>query len=326
MDRCNSARSMLGMQKYVEYVTGAAILIAVLGLLILSLLYGSPNETYAQPRIEETKTSETEIKTTEARKTLWQKARTDPVALFTFWLVIFTAVLSGVGVIQLKFLARAEAISANSAQAARDSASIAKQSAETAEKTLLAANRAWIKVDIQVGGPITYDVNGANFTFNFILKNIGRSPATNVWVNPKIILSYPNDEGRPSNLDAPRMLRDEIAESKKRPASPLGFSIFPDDTIAQSIKTSVPTDEVERATKLIKAIYPTVYGSVEYRMGLDPNVHHTGFIFEVHRDASPRPFTTEGKKWPAAIWIEEGDVPGEAVRLSRSFLEGGYAD
>ncbi len=169
-------------------------------------------------------------------------------------------------------------------------------------------------------------MNGANFTFNFILKNIGRSPATNVWVDPKVILSYPNDEGRPSKLDVPRILRDEIAEKKKRPPSPLGFSIFPDETIVQPITTGVPNDEVDRATKLIKAIYPTVYGAIEYRMGLDNTVHHTGFIFEVQRDASPRPFTTKGKKWPTAIWTEEGDVPAADVRLSRSLIEGGYAD
>ncbi len=62
----------------------------------------------------------------------------------------------------------------------------AEKSAEVAERALIAAHRPWVKADIQVGGPIFYNVNGANFTLGFSLKNIGRSPALNVWVVPQI--------------------------------------------------------------------------------------------------------------------------------------------
>lgn len=311
--------------KLLEYITTGAILIAATGLFVLMSIYGSRGLTRQRTDHLQTELHQQTAPENRGETSLWQKARTDPVALFTFWLVVFTAVLSGVGVIQLKFLARAEAISANSAQTARDSAEIARRAAETSDKALLAANRAWIKVDIQVGGPIKYDVNGANFTFNFILKNIGRSPATNVWVNPKIILSYP-DSGKPSGLDAPRLLRAEIAEEKKARPDPFGFAIFPDENVVQPISVSVPNDEITRATQIINAIYPTVYGAVAYRMGLDESVHHTGFIFQVQRDPQPRKFTIDNKKWPAAIWVEEGDVPPDQVSLTRSPLEGGYAD
>jgi hypothetical protein len=67
-------------------------------------------------------------------------------------------------------------------EVARKSSLAAQRSADLAEKALVAANRPWIKVDVMVGGPIVYDVNGANFSIKFILKNIGRSPASNVWV------------------------------------------------------------------------------------------------------------------------------------------------
>jgi len=147
-----------------------------------------------------------------------------------------------------------------------------------------------------------------------------------VSIDLKVILDHPGDQSKSSRLDAARLLRKEISESKNRPVSPFGFSMFPDETIVQDITTSVPKDEVDSATKLIKAIYPTVYGSVEYRIGLDSTPHHSGFIFEVRRDKAPRPFTTQGNKAPEAIWIEEGDVPTRDIRLFRSFLEGGYAD
>jgi hypothetical protein len=314
------------MLKYVEYMTAAAILVVVVGLFVLMFFYGLPTSTPQPPLQQQSEKHQVEKDSTEVEKTLWEKARTDPIALFTFWLVIFTAVLSGVGVIQLKLLGRSETIAANSARAARDSANAAKQSAEISEKTLVAANRPWIQLDVQVGGPITYDVNGANFTFRFILKNVGRSPATNVWVNLRVILNYPSDDPKAKGLDARQMLLKEISERKKQPPSPFGFAMFPDETIVQEVKTSVSKDELDRATKLIKAIYPTAYGSAEYRIGLDAAPHHTGFIFGVRRNDAPRPFTMQGKKWPAAIWIEEGDVPAGDVRLFRSLIEGGYAD
>lgn len=245
----------------------------------------------------------------------------DALAIFTFFLVLATIALGAIAYVQIEFLKRAERISADSAEAT-------KQSAEISERALFAANRPWIKVDIGVGGPVTYDVNGVNFTFKFVLRNIGHSPATNVWVNPTAFLSYVTDEpgDHPSALNARKELLKKIAERKVAPASPFGFAMFPDDVVDQEIKTTISKEEIDRATKLIKALYPAVYGVVEYRTGLDTTSHYTGFIFEIRRDDKPRPFTIEGRKWPAAIWIEEGDVPTTEIRLWRSFIEGGYAD
>ena len=161
----------------------AAILIVVACLFVLIFLYGSAESGSQLPRQQENEQLQHEKSINESRKTLWQKARTDPIAMFTFWLMLFTAVLSIVGVIQLKLLSRAEAIARYTAQAASESANAAKQATEIAERTLVSGNRAWIKVDVQPAGPISYNINGANFTFRFTLTNIGRSPATNVSID-----------------------------------------------------------------------------------------------------------------------------------------------
>src|SRR5712664_4961856 len=52
------------------------------------------------------------------------------------------------------------------------------------ERSLIAANRPWIKVSFKPAGPIFYNVNGANIILRYILENIGRSPAINVEVHP----------------------------------------------------------------------------------------------------------------------------------------------
>jgi len=114
------------MAKYIEYLTMAAIVIVVACLFVLIFLYGSAESGSQLPRRQENEQIQHEKSINESRKTLWQKARTDPIAMFTFWLMLFTAVLSIVGVIQLKLLSRAEAIARYTAQAASESANAAK--------------------------------------------------------------------------------------------------------------------------------------------------------------------------------------------------------
>jgi hypothetical protein len=65
---------------------------------------------------------------------------TDPIAFFTLWLVIFTAVLSGVGVIQLELLGRTETVS-------EKSAAVAKKAADVAERGLVAVERPIMSVN-----------------------------------------------------------------------------------------------------------------------------------------------------------------------------------
>jgi hypothetical protein len=193
----------------------------------------------------------------------------------------------------------------------------AKRAAEAAERSLIAANRAWIKVEIRVGGPIQYNVNGANFKLIYVLKNIGNSPALNVDIHPRLIESavYARTE----------LLKDVALRKELRPTS-LGYALFPSERIEQPIMVSMSKDQIKEATKLLPAIYPVIIGSVTYRTGLDDACHQTGFTVEIRRKNEPRPFTTERNYSPMAIWIEEGDVPAEEVRLFRSIIYGGYAD
>jgi hypothetical protein len=200
-----------------------------------------------------------------------------------------------------------------------------ERTAEIAEKALVAANRPWVKVDIQVGGPIFYNENGANFTLRFVMKNIGHSPATNVWPSSRVIFPVIS-ETTPRNFDPRGEMQKDIAHLKTRPPSPFGFALFPDDIIIQDITMTMSRDDIKRATELIEAIYPTVIGAVDYRMGFDEKSHQTGFIVQIKRNNAPRPATTAKNRAPEAIWLDEGDVPAEDVRLFRSFIDGGFAD
>jgi hypothetical protein len=196
---------------------------------------------------------------------------------------------------------------------------------ELTEKSLVMANRPWIKVDIQVAGPITYNDNGANFTLKYILKNIGRSPAVNVEVHPRIIFPIVSVD-QFGEFNARRELLKDISARKAIRSTAFGYSLFPDDTMVQDITVSMSKEDIHRATKLVGAIYPRIVGTVTYRMGFDNDPHQTAFLVELRRNDVPRPTTIEKNRWAAAIWIDEGEVPAADVRLYRSFFEGGYAD
>jgi hypothetical protein len=73
----------------------------------------------------------------EQQEPFWQRATSDPIAAFTLWLVIFTAVLGITSVLQYGSLIRGEATSAKAANAAKDSADIAREA-------LITGNRAFV--------------------------------------------------------------------------------------------------------------------------------------------------------------------------------------
>src|ERR1700733_1511203 len=75
----------------------------------------------------------------ESEKPFWQKVTSDPVAAFTLWLVIFTAVLGASSVFQLVSLNRSEITPAKAAKAAEDSAEISKDA-------LVSVQRAFVSV------------------------------------------------------------------------------------------------------------------------------------------------------------------------------------
>ena len=104
-------------------------------------------------------------------KTYWDVWFPEPISLYTFVLVVFTGVLAFGGLYQLRFLRRAEAIAAQSANAAKDSADIAN-------KTLIETQRPWLVIsDISVSEIKRTDPT-ISVTFTYTIKNLGKTPAT----------------------------------------------------------------------------------------------------------------------------------------------------
>ena len=224
------------------------------------------------------------------------------IAKYTKWLAVFTGFLVLANI--LLFVSGERSIE------------VARRS--VAKNALVASNRPWIRADVTVAGQIFYNVNGVNFTLRYALKNVGHSPATNIWVDPRV---FAPAIGVDAVFNSRAELQKIIATHKSQIDSPLGFALFPDEIATQNVTVSIGQDELKRITQKVPFIVPTIIGTIAYRMGFDTQVHQTGFVVRVQRHTSPRP-----DRSASSIFPDEGDVAADNIKLMGSSLEGGYAD
>jgi hypothetical protein len=113
----------------------------------------------------------------EGNKTLWDTWFPDSLSLYTLALVVFTAVLAFGGLYQLRALERAELISAEAANAAKDSADAAKKAVELSDKTAERQLRAYIYID---EAHMVSHGDNEFWRAQVVFKNFGQTPAYGV--------------------------------------------------------------------------------------------------------------------------------------------------
>jgi hypothetical protein len=269
----------------------AAISAVVFFLTLLGIAYYSsppPHNPREQQTTAEQKASNEEQKQ-KIRPTIWQFMFPDSLSVFTLWLVISTFGLGIVAIIQLGFLGRQEIIAADTAEAAKDSADAAKKAANVAENTLIASQRAWIRIDeIGLGGGgLAFDENGASVSISFKITNVGNSPAVNVTPHAWLIVLK---QGGPFAIQEQQRLCAEIRESPFG----LGFTLFPGENFptnmgygAWSLGVNVSKDEIKKGRAVSadgKHVELHVFGCIDYTFPTDATTHHqTGFIREIRK-------------------------------------------
>jgi hypothetical protein len=114
---------------------------------------------------------------TEECKTLWERTTSDPVAFFTFWLVVSTIGL-GISTVMLwlageKQFRHARRTSIIQSRDMRESIAAANRSAAAAERALTDLERPWIFV-FGISRPIQ---DGTDFRVDYKVANFGKIPA-----------------------------------------------------------------------------------------------------------------------------------------------------
>lgn len=197
-------------------------------------------------------------------------------------------------------------------EAAAKSVDVALEGNKINREIFVSDQRPWLFASVRIADALTWDRNGANFGFVISVKNTGRTPAVNSETRFKLYADLSIDP-----LTAQRALADEPEGS-----SPWRTTIFPGDTVIQSISITISPAELGKVRKRwIKTngedrtwLTPVIVGCVLYENLFTGNAHQTGFIYLVKR--------TVAVKNSVIISPEVGAIPSDHLGLERWFQSG----
>ena len=204
-------------------VSQGILVLAVLAIILSTLsiaFYSSPQPDgpKEQQTAAEQNPEQQEQKKSIPPSTFWNFLFPDSISVFTFWLVIATLALAVVAVLQIGFLGRQEQISATTAQAAKDSADAAIEGNRVSRAAMIADQRPWVSLEVEIAGPLAYDDKRWNagtrwhIPLSYRMQNLGKTPGINVSffgeIIPFIIPHFP-----------PNKIKDGIPQGTPEPGT-----------------------------------------------------------------------------------------------------------
>jgi hypothetical protein len=120
-----------------------------------------------------------------------------------------------------------------SIKVAQNAAKAAAKSADTAERGVVAADRAWIKIDVAPVGNLIFGEEKIELRVKITFKNVGRSPATNVTQNMEMLA----DAGEAANKADDWTRRGHYLTG----LISLGFVLFPEQEFSFEVTLATPT-------------------------------------------------------------------------------------
>jgi hypothetical protein len=146
------------------------------------------------------------------------------------------------------------------------------------------ADRPWIDVDVSISSPLIYDSGEVRVEFTFVPKNIGRSPAQNISIDPRLKPILMGDDLR----EIQRHLCENSAANDKN--ATLKYTLFPGDRYIQRMEIGMSIEDVnsrfsrtefERSLGPLDPIPIGLVGCVDYTYESSPRHHQTGFALDV---------------------------------------------
>lgn len=171
----------------------------------------------------------------EKRKSFWERTTDDPVAAFTAVLGLFTAVLAGVAVIQVRFLVRAD-------ETARAAAIAAKRSADA----LISLERPWMVAvvsDVSLSNGIANVTGETPFEFEVPIKFVNEGKTTafiGIFRTRSVVSIY---RSRPKSSDVEQAqgtsIKIDMEGLAVRPGAQETFSLGLELVISQDIADAI---------------------------------------------------------------------------------------
>jgi hypothetical protein len=212
----------------------------------------------------------------------------ETIASYTKWLVIFTGALALATI--LLFVSGERGV-----DVARGTAEAAKETADVANRTLAATQRAWMHGEFTSYGDLVFGDAGMKLAIRYKLYNSGNTPATNVKVQPKLLLFKTGGKASDGKIIPQTDAASELLAFRKRNAEAsqqmaqgeylMGETVFPNRPLSGGFSDlGVPKSEIDdpSARGPDGIILPVLLICVTYRFPSDVKSHYTGYIYLVH--------------------------------------------
>ena len=173
----------------------------------------------------------------------------------------------------------------------------ARDQIQTAQQTLVAQSRPWVKVDSPTINKLQINADGVELQATIKGKNMGHSPAERVTILPWLLL--PDIISSDSKPPDPRGKTEEACRQGMRnhlgsdgAASGAQTLIFPNDAKAlgygeAKVSDTIGAAEIEKAGQARDIPYRTwlvLVGCITYKSAMSSNLHQTSFAFYIwHR-------------------------------------------
>jgi hypothetical protein len=210
------------------------------------------------------------------------------LARYTLVALILSLLVGGIAAVQAVF--------------AKRSADAAKQSANTAERTLVATNRPWVDLEIEADSELRFVDGSAQMTFRISATNVGDTPAINCDISAGLVAFPKNDppvagstddigfqvsEGKLLYRSCRKIRTSEMRRhAAKSPdvLGPLGFALFPKNTAYERHSLQVPAEDIAAAKATWSGIFwLAVVASVDYQFPFTDDGGITGKILTILR-------------------------------------------
>jgi|HubBroStandDraft_6_1064221.scaffolds.fasta_scaffold23453_1 hypothetical protein len=202
----------------------------------------------------------------------------------------------------------------------KKSAEAAKSAADTSANQLELSERPWIRVDLQLNGPLTFDKNGLNTSSTITMTNIGNSVATHMSGNSELILQPFGPE-----TGFLRAKQDALCKSLENMNERYGGdSLFPRGVTSRYPQVAIPRGELEEAGKAAakygatQRITPIIIGCAVYKSTFGDTTYFTAMALFVLGKGENGVGTPISIKDTAIIPMNEvftGIPPYESVRV-----------
>lgn len=189
-------------------------------------------------------------------------------AKLSFFVVLATAIVSGLGLFALLYSLR---LNWRATAAAQSAVAVARETNES-------QSRAWLSAVCMLEKPsegtTQSGINGIYFNVACQAKNHGRSPATSMSFHAEIALCS-------RNSPVPQEMMNKYCDSIRERADRDAEALFPDSTASLGHVVFLSKQDIasDLETKDFKMISPVVYGCLNYKTLYTKGVRQTRFLY-----------------------------------------------